>query len=110
MKHIKSAAIFVFYLGTISSAIGLVFLFGIFTMAKLSENTLIKKQLKIQEESHVLGLFSAYKNNVDSCRAEAQKQKKDDEFIKATCIEAINSSLIAKSLKEWGYEDLLIRN
>ena len=110
MKNLKHLALFVFYLGALVSIAGFASAFVLFTLAKVQENNLIKDQLRIQKESHILGIYSAYKNNMDSCRAEATKKKKDEEFIKATCIEAINGSMLGESLKSWGKADLLTTN
>lgn len=64
--------------------------------------------MRIQKETYIKSLFAEYKNNVDSCRKEAQDQKKDDKFIKENCIDVINSSLLGQALTNWGREDLLI--
>ena len=67
-----------------------------------------REQLKIQKETHILGLFSEYKNNIDGCKGEAITQKKDQQFIKENCIDVLNSSLLGESLRGWGKESLLI--
>lgn len=64
-------------------------------------------QLKIQKEQHILGVYSAYKNNIDACTAAAKQANKDDQFIKTNCTDQINSSLVGQYLKEWGYSNLL---
>ena len=68
-----------------------------------------KEQLKIQREQHILGLYSTYKNNIDTCTQLAKQAGKDDLFIKDNCIKEINSSLIGKAIVEWGRSELLVK-
>ena len=68
----------------------------------------MQEQLKIQKETHIIGLYSEYKNNIDGCKREAATQKKDEQFIKENCVDVINASLLGESLKGWGKENLLI--
>lgn len=97
-----------FFVALIVIALGFMYLYRFDLKTQAKQNELVTEQLKIQKEGHILSLYSAYKGNMDSCKAEAQKAKKEDEFIKANCIEAINSSVLGQSLKEWGKESLLI--
>jgi len=69
----------------------------------------LQEQLKIQKETHILSLYSGYKNNIDGCKREAATQKKDEKFIKENCIDVINASLLGELLKGWGKENLLIK-
>jgi|SRR6185503_17790747 len=84
-------------------------LFFAFILMQSRQDEVAKEQLKIQKETHILSLYSTYKSNIDGCKQEAIAQKKDEEFIQANCIEVINSSMLGKLLKEWGQEDLLIK-
>lgn len=62
----------------------------------------------IQKEQHILGLYSTYKNNIDSCTALATQQGKDEQFINDNCVKEINNSLIGQALIQWGRKDLLV--
>lgn len=83
-------------------------LFYWFLQNQTQQIAALQEQLKIQKETHILGLYSEYKNNIDGCKREAATQKKDEQFIKENCIDVINASLLGESLKGWGKENLLI--
>lgn len=83
-------------------------LFYWFLQNQIQQVSVLQEQIKIQKETHILGLYSEYKNNIDGCKREAATQKKDDKFIKENCIDVINVSLLGESLKGWGKENLLI--
>lgn len=91
----------------ISIAVFLV-LFYWFLQNQTQQVSVLQEQIKIQKETHILSLYSEYKNNIDGCRREAATQKKDEQFIKENCIDVINASLLGESLKGWGRENLLI--
>lgn len=79
-----------------------------FLQNQTQQISVLQEQIKIQKETHIIGLYSEYKNNIDGCKREAASQKKDDQFIKKNCIDVINASLLGESLKGWGKENLLI--
>lgn len=83
-------------------------LFYWFLQNQSQQISVLQEQIKIQKETHTLSLYSEYKNNIDGCKREAATQKKDEQFIKANCIDVINASLLGESLKGWGKENLLI--
>lgn len=83
-------------------------LFNGYITNQKNQSDILNEQLKIQRESHILNVYSTYKSNMDLCRQDAAAQKKEKEFIQANCVEALNSSVLGKSLQDWGKEDLLI--
>lgn len=66
-----------------------------------------KKIQTIEEQKHIDNLYTIYQENMSGCKKEALAQNKKDDYIKENCINVINESIIAKWLKEWGYNDLI---
>ncbi|PJA02234.1 hypothetical protein COX73_01850 [bacterium (Candidatus Gribaldobacteria) CG_4_10_14_0_2_um_filter_36_18] len=93
----------------IFTIIGLVSIYSLITLVNIKEQELDlqKKQAAVTEEEHIDKLFSIYQNNIATCAAQAQKNKKDKDYIMENCIKPINDSIIAQWLVERGYGDLL---
>lgn len=98
----------IFKVALIIGVAGFLFFSYLFITDQTSQLSLIKEQTKIQREAHILNLYAEYRSNIDNCRQDALSQDKDEEFIKANCLDVINSSLIGDLLREWGKADLLI--
>lgn len=87
-----------------------IFVVGAVFVVWMSTDSKIKsKELTIQTEAHVDSLYSTYQANIQSCEASAREAKKDDKFIRENCVRPINDSPIADWLKDWGYENLLVK-
>jgi len=63
----------------IFTIIGLVSIYSLITLVNIKEQELDlqKKQAAVTEEEHIDKLFSIYQNNIATCAAQAQKNKKD---------------------------------
>lgn len=76
----------------------------------LYNHLLVQEQLlKMTKEQHIINLYTAYKNNMDSCKSLANQSNQEKAFIQENCIMPINNSLVGKGLVDWERSDLLVR-
>lgn len=74
----------------------LVSILGILYQAQSTQS----KIYEIEKERHIEALYSTYRANMSSCRAEAEEAEMDEEFIQENCVDEINNSIIGQWLNE----------
>jgi len=69
---------------------------------------------ELKEQEHVDTLYGIYQSNMSNCLSQAKENKKSNQEINDTCIDTLNSSIVANWLKDYGYgyllEDRLVVN